>query len=64
MGNSSALEIVEEYAPGTGNKAKYFTNAVTEVQLDEDSKLKHGYATWPSALMTVPHLPKTGLLQS
>ena len=43
MGNGSALEIVEEYAPGTGNATKYFTNTVTEVQLDEDAQLKHGY---------------------
>lgn len=43
MGSSSSLEIVEEYAPGAADSIKYFTNAVMEVQLDEDSQLKHGY---------------------
>lgn len=43
MGNASSLEIVEEYAPGSGEKSKYFTNSVTEVELDEGAELKHGY---------------------
>lgn len=42
MGNASSLEIVEEYAPGSGEKSKYFTNSVTEVELDEGAELKHG----------------------
>ena len=42
MGDSSAMEIVEEYAPGPGSNMKYFTNTVTEVQLDEGAELKHG----------------------
>lgn len=42
MGNDSALEIVEEYAPCPGSRTKYFTNTVTEVHLDEGAELKHG----------------------
>lgn len=44
MGDSSSLELVEEFAPGSGNRTKYFTNSVTEVQLDEGAQLNHGYA--------------------
>ncbi|KAL3132695.1 hypothetical protein ABBQ32_009205 [Trebouxia sp. C0010 RCD-2024] len=44
MGDHSALEIVEEYAPGhAGSRTKYFTNTVTEVHLDEGAELRHGY---------------------
>ena len=43
MGSDSALEIVEEYAPGhSDSRTKYFTNTVTEVQLDEGAELRHG----------------------
>ena len=44
MGDSSSLELVEEFAPGPGNGTKYFTNSVTEVQLDEGAQLNHGSA--------------------
>ena len=50
MGDSSSLELVEEFAPGPGNGTKYFTNSVTEVQLDEGAQLNHG-----SALPVTPH---------
>lgn len=42
MGSDSGLEIVEEYAPGPGNRPKYFTNTVTEVDLGEGAELRHG----------------------
>ena len=45
MGDSSSLELVEEFAPGSGNRTKYFTNSVTEVQLDEGAQLNHGSAS-------------------
>ena len=45
MGDSSSLELVEEFAPGPGNRTKYFTNSVTEVQLDEGAQLNHGSAS-------------------
>lgn len=42
MGSDSGLEIVEEYAPGPGDRIKYFTNTVTEVDLGEGAELRHG----------------------
>lgn len=44
MEDASSLELVEEYAPGPGHTTKYFTNAVTEVQLEQGAELRHGYA--------------------
>ena len=50
MGDSSSLELVEEFAPGSGNRTKYFTNSVTEVQLDEGAQLDHGLASCQSSM--------------
>ncbi len=53
MGDSSSLELVEEFAPGPGKRTKYFTNSVTEVQLDEGAQLNHGSASLSN--LTVQH---------
>ena len=42
MGPDSSLEMVEEFAAGAQDSSKYFTNAVMEVQLEQDAQLKHG----------------------
>lgn len=47
MGDASSLELVEEYAPGPGHTPKYFTNAVTEVQLEQGAELRHGSESLP-----------------
>ncbi len=52
MGDSSSLELVEEFAPGPGTRTKYFTNSVTEVQLDEGAQLNHGSAFMSNMLWT------------
>ena len=38
---NASLEVVEEFV-GSEQQAKYFTNAVAEVHLDEGAQLNHG----------------------
>ncbi len=54
MGDASSLELVEEYASGPTPNTKYFSNTVTEVQLDEGAELKHGWVQAPH--MSLSHL--------